>query len=75
MADKNIYSRMQQKHDVQANWEKAVNFIPLIGEIVIYDVDAINLNPRFKIGDGITAINALPFINTQVQMITWEADD
>lgn len=75
MANKNICSRIQNKHDTEENWLKAENFIPLIGEIVIYDVDAINLNPRFKIGDGVTAINALPFINTQVQMITWEADD
>lgn len=62
MANKNIYSRMQQKHDIQANWEKAVNFIPLEGEIIVYDPDENNLNSRIKIGDGKTKINDLLFI-------------
>lgn len=31
--------------------------------------------PRIKIGNGVTNVNNLPFINTQVQIITWEADD
>lgn len=61
MADKNIYSRMQQKHDVQANWEKAVNFIPLEGEIIIYDPDENNSSSRIKIGDGKTKVNDLLF--------------
>lgn len=63
MANKNIYSRMQQKHDVQANWEKAINFIPLEGEIIVYDPDENNLNSRIKIGDGKTKINDLLFVN------------
>lgn len=62
MANKNVYSRMQQKHDVQANWEKAVNFIPLEGEIIVYDPDENNLNSRIKIGDGKTKINDLLFV-------------
>lgn len=64
MANKNIYSRMQQKHDIQANWEKAVNFIPLEGEIIIYDPDENNSNSRIKIGDGKTKINDLDFIES-----------
>jgi hypothetical protein len=28
MSEKNISSRIQHKHDTQANWEKAVGFIP-----------------------------------------------
>ena len=44
------------------NWNKA-NFIPIAGEIVIYDADENNLKPRFKIGDGIKNINELDFFN------------
>jgi hypothetical protein len=34
-----IYTRTQQKHDIEANWLKAENFIPLDGEIIVYDAD------------------------------------
>ena len=61
MANKNIYSRIQLKHDTEANWIKAENFIPLIGEIIIYDIDENNLKPRIKIGDGATNVSALEF--------------
>ena len=29
--------RVQIKHDIAENWEKAVNFIPLPAELVLYD--------------------------------------
>ena len=45
------------KHDTAANWAKAVNFIPNKGEIIIYD----DMDPPFKIGDGIHSVNDLPF--------------
>lgn len=61
MADKVLNARMQQKHDIEANWCKAVNFIPLQGEIIVYDTDTIYNYERFKIGDGITSVNELPF--------------
>jgi hypothetical protein len=47
------------KHDTAANWAKAVNFIPQKGEIIVYD----DMDPPFKIGDGIHTVNDLPFIN------------
>lgn len=57
---KTIKTRIQNKHDIQANWERAINFIPLAGELIVYDADydaVSNPNgykyPRFKIGDGI----------------------
>ena len=83
---KTITTRIQNKHDLEVNWKKATGFIPLVGELVIYDkeVDSdgntktITVNgssvsalpegrttaytyERFKIGDGVTAINDLPF--------------
>lgn len=53
--------RLVQKHEIQADWEKAVNFIPLQAEIIVYDADSIHTAPRLKIGDGKTPINDLPF--------------
>lgn len=61
MAEKRIYGRSVQKHDVQKNWEKAENFTPLAGEIIVYDRDENYTYERFKIGDGTTNVNALPF--------------
>lgn len=64
--NKKLNSRLQLKHDTEANWLKAVNFIPLAGEMIIYDAD--DTNPvRVKIGDGATKVNDLPFYNEKVQ--------
>ena len=66
-AEKNITSRIQQKHDTAANWAKATTFIPKKGEIVIYDAEYNTSGVqtqavRFKIGDGSRTINNLPFV-------------
>ena len=67
-------TRIQLKHDTETNWNKAVNFIPKAGEMIIYDAD--DTNPvRIKIGDGITVVNSLPFQGSNIQMITWEDND
>ena len=60
--------RIQIKHDIAANWAKAKNFIPLAGELIIYDGILENgiyiEQPRLKIGDGIHKLADLPFIET-----------
>lgn len=61
MSEKILNSRMIQKHDTEENWEKAVNFIPKQGEIIIYDIDDNYDYERIKVGDGITNVSALPF--------------
>lgn len=61
--NKKLNGRLQLKHDTEANWLKAVNFIPLAGEMIIYDADDIN-SVRVKIGDGETKVNELPFYNS-----------
>ena len=66
MAEKRIYGRSVQKHDVQKNWEKAENFTPLAGEIIVYDRDENYTYERFKIGDGTTLVNALPFADESI---------
>ena len=67
---KTIKTRIQNKHDIPANWGKA-SFVPLAGELIIYDDHyfdeqgnkvVVADSVRYKIGDGITAINGLPFV-------------
>ena len=66
MATKTFKGRIQNKHDTEANWSVAVNFKPLAGELIIYDVDAAHLAPRFKVGDGSTLVSDLPFVSAKV---------
>ena len=66
MAEKNIKTRIIHKHDTEENWNKATNFIPRQGEIIVYDVDATHTYERFKIGDGVTNVNSLPFTAPEV---------
>ena len=61
MAEKQFNGRIIQKHDSETNWNKATNFIPKAGEIIIYDTDETHHYCRIKIGDGSTLINNLPF--------------
>ena len=58
---KEINGRIINKHDIEANWNKALTFIPQQGEIIIYDIDENYNFERFKIGDGITNVINLPF--------------
>lgn len=66
-----IKGRVLHKHDTEANWNKAVNFAPLLGETIIYDPDENCPYPRYKTGiwDGKSEktsdmlIMNLPFAN------------
>lgn len=58
---KTYQSRIVLKHDTSTNWEKATNFKPLQGELIIYD----DLN-KIKIGNGGDHINDLPFASGDV---------
>lgn len=46
---------------METNWNKATNFIPKKGEIIIYDRDSNYSYERIKVGDGTTVVSALPF--------------
>ena len=61
MNEKNLKSRIIHKHDIEDCWRLAVNFIPKQGEIIVYDRDSKYNYERFKIGDGVTNVNDLPF--------------
>ena len=60
---KEIPGRLILKHDIESNWNRAETFIPKQGEIIIYDIDDNHSYERFKIGDGASYVNALPFYN------------
>lgn len=74
MADKTktVKSRIIHKHDTAANWLKGASFVPKQGEIIVYDIDADHDYERFKIGDGKTAVNSLPFAGGDVAASTLE---
>lgn len=65
MAEKQLFGRIINKHDIEANWLKAVNFIPKKAELIVYDVDDTYSYERFKIGDGIHTVSELPFSQVQ----------
>ena len=72
-----VRSRIQLKHDTTANWNAAIGFVPLIGELIIYDdyetveyqveelgqmVTKTKIYPGVKIGDGNAYVQDLPFV-------------
>jgi hypothetical protein len=65
--------RVVHKHDTEENWLKATNFIPKQGEMIIYDIDENYNYERFKIGDGVTNVNLLPFANLNLTSKTVSA--
>lgn len=84
VSEKIFNTRIVHKHDTEANWNKATNFIPKAGELIIYDADATHTYVRIKIGDGEKTVIALPFIDDTkankneipvIKLITWGVDD
>ena len=63
MATNTIKTRIQLKNDTEANWNKATNFKPKQGEIIIYSADGTHPFSRLKVGDGDTKVSDLPFID------------
>ena len=62
MSEKQISARTQQKIDLTANWEKATNFVPKKGEIIVYSDGGGTGIPKMKVGDGATKVGSLKFI-------------
>ena len=61
MNEKKLKTRVIHKHDIEDCWRLATNFTPKKGEIIIYDPDGKHKTSRFKIGDGVSNVNDLPF--------------
>lgn len=75
MAEKNLNARIVHKHDTEENWLKAINFIPRQGEIIVYDIDDNYDYERFKIGDGQTLVDDLPFANANDAITNSKIDE
>lgn len=52
-----LNTRILLKHDTPENWAALTTFVPLTGELIVYDGEY----PRFKIGDGQTLLQNLKF--------------
>lgn len=64
MADNKVLkTRIQMKNDTSENWAKATTFVPLKGELIVYNDNDGNA-PRMKVGDGVTLLSGLPFITS-----------
>jgi len=66
MAEKRLNTRIIHKHETEANWLLATNFVPMQGEIIVYDIDENYSYERFKIGDGAQNVNDLPFVTDSI---------
>lgn len=68
-ANNTIKTRIQLKSDTEANWNKAGpkngsnGFVPLLGELIVYTADATHPFSRLKVGDGVTNVVDLEFID------------
>ena len=49
-------------HGTAAEWEVS-DYIPKLGEIIIYDAETANESAKIKIGDGVSFARNLPFEN------------
>lgn len=71
-----VKTRIQNKCDTPENWNKATNFVPLKGEVIIsdyysniYESSGADETLRkvftqpIKVGDGLTALSDLPYTN------------
>lgn len=63
MANPTVKTRIQLKNDTEANWNKAIHFVPLQGELIIYSTDEAHPFFRLKVGDGETVVTELPFLD------------
>lgn len=60
----NLKTRILLKNGIEADWDMVENFIPLKGEMIIYNADENHSSPRIKVGNGIDIPRNLPFINS-----------
>ncbi len=61
MDNPNMIARISQLHKTEAEWNKLTTFIPISGEVIIFDADKTYNYARVKIGDGKTKLKDLPF--------------
>lgn len=57
-----LNARIKSKHDTTANWDKTVGFVPLEGEIIIYDDYSTKTFTTEKYGETVTKTVNIPGI-------------
>ena len=62
METPNMKARICQLHKTETEWNKLPDFIPLQGELIVYDPDRQHRYSRVKIGDGVTKLQKLSFL-------------
>lgn len=77
-----MQARIKSKHDTTANWDKAIGFVPMAGEIIIYDdyevktwtveeygetVTKTKNIPNIKIGTGNAYVQDLGFVDEKLR--------
>ena len=70
--EKRLNARLCQKIDTEENWNKATNFVPMKGEVIIY-TDNDGKNERIKIGNGIDLVGDLDFVPSGLK--AWKQTD
>ena len=82
-----VNTRIQLKRDTTANWDRAVGFIPLAGEVIIYEdyeiktyttqengrtvTKTVNI-PNIKIGTGNAYVQDLAFVDEKTRDLLME---
>ena len=64
--NKQINTRIVLKNDIEEHWQQAVNFTPILGELILYNPDSTHNYSRLKVGDGVTNVNELPFVDDNI---------
>lgn len=57
-----LNARIQIKHDTTANWNAAIGFIPLPGEIIVYDDYQVKTWEEVEYGETVTKTANIPGI-------------
>lgn len=57
-----IDARIRSKHDTTANWNNAIGFIPMAGEIIIYDDYQVKTWQEQEYGETVTKTKNIPGI-------------
>lgn len=52
MSEKHLKTRIIHKHDLEVNWLKATTFVPLKGELIIYDIEVAENGNTLTVSDG-----------------------
>lgn len=70
-----LHVRIKNKSGSSSYWSSQIDFIPLKGELIIYDDhktytdqnNQVHNLPGFKLGNGVTTINNLPFVTKDLE--------